>query len=263
MLGSVPVACRQHIASRRDAPTKGGFARQLVAVGGEIDCRRQDPHQRQSGHRIRQDRARAGDDIIGQSFETQSTVRFGKFSCNFPQDFSGAPKLSPMLLYVDATDVTEFGGDDLLEHQAEVTLILSGGEGLLPELPLPFTDDFIDAQGRKDMQAAQWPQMRSLVNLFMHGRAAKLMGIDQPEFDLAKSADFEWFKEHATLYDFDHRDRDWSQPLNHRIARGFWQAMWNTWFNPQNNHPWDGNREGQYLENVCRSLRFAAEGSSD
>jgi len=193
---------------------------------------------------------------LGQSFETRSTVRFGKFSCNFPQDFSGAPKLSPMLLYVDATDATEFGGDDLLEHQAEITLILSGGEGLLPELPLPFTDDFIDAQGRKDRQADQWPQMRSLVNLFMHSRAAKLMRIDQPEFDLAKPADFEWFKEHATLYDFDHRDRDWSQPLNHRVARGFWQAMWNTWFNPQNNHPWDGN-QGNRAQTNFRPYTFA------
>ena len=161
-----------------------------------------------------------------------------------------------MLLYVDATDAAEFGGDDLLKHQAEITLILSGGVGLLPELPLPFTDDFIDAQGRKDMQAAQWPQMRSLVNLFMHSRAAKLMRIEQPEFDLAKPADFEWFKEHATLYDFDHRDRDWSQPLNHRAARGFWQAMWNTWFNSQNNHPWDGNQENQAQTNY-RPFTFA------
>lgn len=178
---------------------------------------------------------------LGQPFATKVAAQAGRFECRFPQDFAGAPALSPSLLYVDATDAAEFGGKDLVEHQAEAVLIVSGEGQTVPDLPLVFTDDFIDAAGHKDAQCAQWPRQRELTNLFLHSRAAQLMHIRKPGFDLAAPTDFAWFKDHATLYDFDQRDRDWSQPLNHRVARGFWQAVWNSWFNAGNDHPWDGN----------------------
>jgi len=155
----------------------------------------------------------------------------GHFECHYPQDFPGASALKPSLLYVDATDLPDFGSADAPQHQAEITLIVSGGKEALPDLPLVFTDDFVDAQGRKDQQAAQWGRQRTLANLFMHSRAARLMRLHKPGFDLDRVEDFAWFKQRATLYDFDHRDRDWSQSLGHRVARGFWQAVWNAWFN--------------------------------
>ena len=186
---------------------------------------------------------------LGDTYRTEAKVTSGRFTCQFPQDFSGGAKLLPMVLYVDATDVADFGGEDALLHQAEATLIVSGGNHALPDLPLVFTDDFIDEQGRKDRQAAQWLRQRSLVNLFMRSRAAQLMHIQKPGFDLERPQDFHWFKEHASLYDFDHRDRDWTKPLGNRIARGFWQAVWNAWFNPSNDHPWDGNESNHDPKN--------------
>jgi len=75
----------------------------------------------------------------------------------------------------------------------------------------------------------------------MQSRAAQLMRIHKPDFDLDHPSDFAWFKQNASLYDFEHRDRDWSAPLANRPARGFWQAVWNAWFNASNDHPWDGN----------------------
>ncbi|MGH7193072.1 MAG: hypothetical protein ACREJM_05995, partial [Candidatus Saccharimonadales bacterium] len=59
----------------------------------------------------------------------------------------------------------------------------------------------------------------------------------------------EWFRGTGTLYDFDHRDRDWSSPLGHRVAAAFWQVAWNTWFGPGNDHPWDGNPNNPAQEN--------------
>lgn len=165
-----------------------------------------------------------------------------RFAVRYPQDFPGAPPLSPMLLYVDATDAAEFGGPAAVRHQAECLLIVSGtSRKEFPDLPLAFADDFIDAKGRKDQACAQWPRHRALVNLFMRSRAAALMRFQRPNFDLGNAADFASFKSYDTLYDFDHRDRDWSQPLGHRVARGFWQAVWNSWFNASNDHPWDGD----------------------
>jgi hypothetical protein len=194
---------------------------------------------------------------LGDCFEAETKASGKHFACRYPQDFAGAPSLSPMLLYVDATDAAEFGGKDMLEHQAEALLIVSGSSGdAIPDLPLIFTDDLVDARGSKDTQSAQWPRSRTLVNLFMHGRGARLMGIGRPDFDMAKPADIAWFKEHATLYDFDHRDRDWRQPLGNRVARGFWQAEWNAWFNPSNDHPWDGNADNHDTANY-RPYAFA------
>lgn len=181
----------------------------------------------------------------GLSHESSVTVSEGRFSCRYPQDFAAAPPLAPMLCYIDATDSPDFSAKDILSRQAEITLIITGGATALPDLPLVFSDDFIDARGKKDQASAQWSRQRFLVNLFMRSRAACLMGIGRPTFDLATGSDFTWFKENATLYDFDHRDRDWTTPLNHRVARGFWQAVWNRWFNSGNDHPWDGNAANQ------------------
>jgi len=77
---------------------------------------------------------------LGDSYSIETKVADGRFGCQFPQDFAGAPKLGPMLLYVDATDAAEFGGKDAVQHQAEATLIVSGGGDALPDLPLAFTD---------------------------------------------------------------------------------------------------------------------------
>lgn len=193
---------------------------------------------------------------LGESYAAEIGVKSGRFACDYPRDFAGAPKLAPMLLYVDATDAATFGGQDAMQHQAEITLVVSGGKDALPDLPLLFTDDFIDAQGHKDQAAAQWSRQRTLANLFMHSRAASLMKIQKPGFDLDRAGDFAWFKDHATLYDFDHRDRDWSHPLGNRVARGFWQAVWNTWFNASNDHPWDGDANNRKPENY-RPYTFA------
>ncbi len=193
---------------------------------------------------------------FGETHVAEVTAAEGRFECRYPQSFAGAQALRAGLLYVDATDLRDFGSADAAQHQAEVTLIVSGGEQALPDLPLVFTDDFMDAQGHKDQQSVQWSRQRALANLFMHSRAAMLMRLHKPGFDLEHAEDFAWFKDHATLYDFDHRDRDWSQPLGNRVARGFWQAVWTTWFNPSNDHPWDGDAANRKQENY-RPYTFA------
>ena len=65
---------------------------------------------------------------LGNSYSMEVKVAEGRFGFQFPQDFAGATKLRPMLLYVDATDAADFGGKDAVKHQAEATLIVSGGE---------------------------------------------------------------------------------------------------------------------------------------
>jgi len=194
---------------------------------------------------------------LAQTFDTRTPIRAGHFSCRFPQDFPGAGALVPLLLYVDATDAAEFGGSVMRAHQAEGVLIVAGrGRAAWPDLPLVLTDDFIDAGGNKDASAAQWPRQRALVNMFLRSAGAQQMGLERVAFDLANPADFAWFQENATLYDFKQRDRAWSQPLEHRVARGFWQAQWNTWFNASNDHPWDGNRANHDPKNF-RPYTFA------
>lgn len=168
----------------------------------------------------------------------------GKFACRYPVDFPGAPPLSACLLYADAET-----GSDLLKQRAECVFIVTGKGDARPDLPAAFTDDFIDAAGEKDAAASSWELHRLLVNLFMRSRGAKLARIGRSDFDLAKAEDFARFKHMAALYDFDHRDRDWSAPLNHRVARAFWQAEWNRWFGPGNDHPWDGDANNRRPEN--------------
>ena len=174
----------------------------------------------------------------GQTSAATVAAAGSTFTCIYPDDFPNAPKLTAMLLYVDAG--TGKTANDIVV-QAEITLIVTAADGSPPDLPLVFMDDFTDAGGGLDSACAQWSRNRVLVNLFMHSRAAQLMRIAQPHFDLATPADLQWFRTHASLYDFDHRDRDWRTPLKNRVARGFWQAVWNTWFNASNDHHWDGD----------------------
>jgi hypothetical protein len=177
----------------------------------------------------------------GTSVSASVTPADGRFSLTYPGSFPGAPPLTPSLLYIDALTAASAIPD------AEITVVITGSHP--PDLPLAFCDDFIDSHGRKDRDAAQFPLHRALANRFLQSRAAHLMGIHQPDFDLATEDDWQWFRDHAALYDFDHRDRNWSTPLGHRRSRGFWQAVWNRWFNPTNNHPWDGNPQNRRPDN--------------
>lgn len=173
----------------------------------------------------------------GTVHEANPQASNGRFICTYPADFLQAPALSPSLLYIDA-----IAGEDPLTQQAETTLIIKGsGKIFWPDLPAAFTDDFIDAAGRKDETAASWKLHHTLVNRFMTSRGARLTSIGRSAFDLAKPKDLALFRRTVTIYDFEHRDRDWSTPLGNRPDRAFWQAEWNTWFGSGNNHPWDGN----------------------
>jgi hypothetical protein len=176
-------------------------------------------------------------DAHGSSHRVQPKVELGKFSCRYPADFPGATQLTPGMLYVDA-----FTGQNVLKERGEALLIVAGNEpSMKPDLPAAFYDDFVDGEGRKDMAASTWSAHRQLMNRYMTSRGARLTGIGREGFDLALERDFKTAREKLTLYDFDHRDRDWSTPQGNRPARTFWQAEWNTWFGPGNNHPWDGN----------------------
>lgn len=187
---------------------------------------------------------------VGHSFLAATTAKEGRFACRFPHDFSGAPPLAPMLLYVDATDADAFNTVDCLAHQAEVLLIVSGDTpDTLPDLPQAFTDDFVDQAGRRDVDSAQWPVYHPLANLFFRSRGPRLASFGREDFDLARPGDWNWFRETGTLYDFDHRERDWSQPLGNRVSAGYWKAVWTTWFNSSNDHAWDGNSANRAQSN--------------
>ncbi len=176
----------------------------------------------------------------GRRFSTQTAVRGGRFACRYPEDFPGAP---PPAAGVCFLDVEPAGGDGPgAGFRAESTIILrDSASGHLPEFPSAFTCDLLDAAGRTDRNCREWPVIRSLVDLYMHSRAAALIGIGRPDFDLEREDDLRFFKNSLALYEFDHRDRDWSTPLGHRVARTFWQSVWNTWFNSSNDNPIDGN----------------------
>jgi hypothetical protein len=184
----------------------------------------------------------------GASHFATAAAHDGRFAARFPADFQPEAKLAPAVLYVDATSAAEFGGPQARTGQSEITLLVTAG-GVRPELPFVFMDDFVDAQGRRDAASTQWKRNRSLANLFMKSRGAALMRIQKPDFDLAEPADWRWFRESATLYDFEHRDRDWSAPLGSRVSAGFWNAVWPRWFNPSNDHPWDGDASNHRQEN--------------
>ena len=184
----------------------------------------------------------------GTTHEAKATAQAGKFAVRFPADFKPLVSLAPAVLYIDATGAAEFGGAQAKLSQSEITLLVSVG-GIRPELPFVFMDDFTDTQGKKDAESAQWGRNRTLANLFMRSRGSAMMRIQKPDFDLAQPADWRWFKESATLYDFEHRDRDWSVPLGHRVSAGFWNAVWPRWFNPSNDHPWDGDPSNRSFGN--------------
>ncbi|NBR42962.1 MAG: hypothetical protein EBU04_08980, partial [Verrucomicrobia bacterium] len=135
----------------------------------------------------------------GTTYEATSVAQAGVFAARFPADFQPPAKLVPAVLYVDATGAVEFGGPQAKLSQSEITLFVSVG-GIRPELPLVFMDDFTDGQGKKDAESAQWNRNRTLANLFMRSRGAALMRIQKPSFDLAAPADWQWFKNSATLY---------------------------------------------------------------
>ena len=193
----------------------------------------------------------------GEQHESRTVASAGRFKCRYPTDFPNARPKSPLLVYVDATTATAFDDNDHVVRQAEILLVLTGDDPTeIPDVPLVFCDDFLDAAGRCDRDAASWSRQRTLVNLFMRSRAAAVSGIRRPAFDLDTEEDYRWFQNHVSLYDFDHRDRDWSMPLGHRVSRGFWQAMRNTWFIHTNDHPWDGNAANTTPENY-RPYTFA------
>jgi hypothetical protein len=184
----------------------------------------------------------------GHASQAPVAVRDGAFRCRYPADFADAPALAPGALFIDAL-VSES------TPAAEATLVLYPPQGL-PDLPSAFTCDLLDAAGRTDQACAEWPAVRTLANLYLQSRGARLARAERAGFDLARPPDLQWFKDHLTLYEFDHRDRDWSTPLNNRPCRTFWQSVWNTWFNPSNDHPLDGNPANRTPSNY-RPYTFA------
>jgi hypothetical protein len=178
---------------------------------------------------------------LGESSTARVPCLAGKFACHYPNDFQGARPLVPEELFIDATTDSDFDASRPGHFQGEITVLVDTGRGAAPILSSVFTDDLLDSRGRRDEACAQWPAMRTLANLYMRSRAAHMVGVGGPEFDLSKKTDLEWFKNNLSLYEFDYRDRDWSKPLNHRVARAFWQSVWNTWFNASNDNPLDGN----------------------
>ena len=190
---------------------------------------------------------REGDVLVRvtTSLGVSSTARVasgtGKFACRYPDDFAGAAALVPGAVFIDATTNADFNAHGSGHFQAETTVVVHRGKEAAPELPSGFTTDLLDSAGGRDQTSSSWPAIRALANLYMHSRAARVVHVGRADFDLAKEADLAWFKNNLTLYEFDQRDRDWSRPLGHRVARTFWQSVWNTWFNASNDHPLDGN----------------------
>ncbi|MHB1460361.1 MAG: hypothetical protein ACYC1M_03655 [Armatimonadota bacterium] len=182
----------------------------------------------------------------GQSSQISLPVRDGRFECLYPRQFKKAPKLGADVLFIDATSAASFDASD---KQAEATLIVMRAGSTPPDLPTAFTNDLLDRKGQADQRSTEWSNMRALMNLYMRSRAAKICGVGRSDFDLAKPADLSWFKTNLALYEFQYRDRDWSTPLNHRVARNFWQSVWDTWFNSSNDHPLDGNPKNTSSDN--------------
>ncbi len=188
---------------------------------------------------------------LGASSTARIASVTGKFACRYPDDFVGAGQLVPGTLFVDATTNADFNAHSPGHFQAEITMIVHRGKEAAPDLPSGFTADLLDSEGHRDQSSVQWPAIRTLANLYMRSRAARLVQVGHADFDLAKDADLAWFKNNLTLYEFDDRDRDWSKPLGHRVAPTFWQSVWNTWFNASNDHPLDGNPAHQAATNFC------------
>jgi hypothetical protein len=187
---------------------------------------------------------------LGKTALAQIPAKDGAFACRYPSNFPGAKLDSPCMLFIDATTAPDFNTATPGHEQAEAAaLICDSRRKLIPDLPNWFTDDLRDRDGRVDSSAAQWPIARTLINLYMKSQAARVVGIGRQDFDLAKPDDLTFFKHSLGLYEFDYRDRDWSTPLNHRVARTFWQSVWATWFNSSNDNPIDGDKNNQAQSN--------------
>lgn len=174
----------------------------------------------------------------GDSKQITLPVHVGKFRCLYPGQFPKAPKLGADVLFIDATSASAF---DASSKQAEATLIVMRPGKTPPDLPTAFTNDLYDRKGNTDKLSHEWSNMRALVNLYMSSRAAKICLVGRSNFDLAIPSDLEWFKKSMGLYEFQYRDRAWTTALNNRVARTLWQSVYDTWFNPSNDHPQDGN----------------------
>jgi len=192
----------------------------------------------------------------GATSQTGVAVVNKRFRCRYPADFADATPLTPCVLFIDATTDTNFDTARPNHFQAEATLMIRGRGGILPDLPSAFTCDLRDRQGACDTDCSKWPTTRALVNLYLHSQGARTLQVGDANFDLANPKDLAWFKNNLTLYEFDHRDRDWSQPLGHRLRRTFWQSVWNTWFNASNDNPLDGDPANSQPSNY-RPYAFA------
>lgn len=172
-------------------------------------------------------------DGTGRSATAWATVSEGAFTAAYPRDFDDAPALRSSVYFIDvATRV-----DAPPAERAEAAVVVFDSRATrVPELPSAFTTDLRAADGRVDAAAPEWSRMRALVNLYFQSRGAYLAGVERPGFDLAKPEDLATFKRELALYDFDARDRDWSTPLGRRVARSFWQAVWDGWFGPSNDN---------------------------
>lgn len=200
----------------------------------------------------------------GDVFRGRAVVRAGGFSVEYPKDFSGAPPVRPGMLYVDAVESPKAEGDTQPDGadrrpdpaQGEIAMVVTSERGEVPDLPQVFVDDLTDSRGCRDRDSAQWMRTRGLTNHFMRSVAASRMGLWRPRFDLADPESLAWFKRSVSIFEFDYRDRDWTKPLGNRVACGFWQAVWDRWFNSSNDHPWDGNSENRAPQNY-RPYTFA------
>ena len=188
-------------------------------------------------------------DSKGDSIRRNLMAAGGKFACRYPDDFPGAPALYPGMLFVDATESADFDAGKPGHFQAEAAVIVHGGGKQLPDFPDVLTTDLLDRKGGSDEQCANWPSVRKLTNLYMQSRGARISGLENCGFDLARPADFAWFKNHLALYDFSQRDRDWVTPLGARVARTFWYAASGNWFNASNDNPLDDNPRNKARSN--------------
>jgi hypothetical protein len=179
---------------------------------------------------------------LGVSSQSVVPARDGAFRADYPAAFPGAPELKPCVLFIDATEDADFDVFRPGHFQAEAALLVRDTHsGQIPDLPTAFMSDLRDARGNVDRDSAKWPFVRKSVNLYLRSQAARYCHVARAGFDLDRPADLEWFKNNLTLYEFDYRDRDWSSPLGARVARTFFQSVWDTWFNPSNCHPEDNN----------------------
>jgi len=151
----------------------------------------------------------------GQTSTARVVSEKGQFVGSYPSDFQNAPSLQAGFLFIDAgvpESATPQG-----PFQAEATVIVRNSkQNTLPEFPSAFTNDLLDKKGQVDSKCHEWPVIRTLVNSYMKSRAAALCRVGRQDFDLARESDLRYFKDNLSLYEFDHRDRDWSHPLDHR-----------------------------------------------